>query len=180
MHIRALPLTSALLAVPLLAVPAFGQEFIQFRNQPMPQFVITTVAGKKLTNNSLKGKIVLFDFWATWCGPCKMASPAMQKLAKAYQNKGVVVIGADTFEQGPNSRGPGPAKGYAAEHKYSYLFTFENDGLAHSLGITSIPAFALVDKKGVVRAAVTGLPRVGGADALYSIFSKKIDSMLKS
>ncbi|HWD38458.1 MAG TPA: TlpA disulfide reductase family protein [Fimbriimonas sp.] len=167
----------SVLAVAALAASLAGaQDFGSSQGKPMPQFIITTIGGKKITNKQLKGKVVLFDFWATWCGPCKMASPAMQKLAKTYGSKGLVVIGADTFE---NSPGPAGARAYAKEHKYTYTFTYENDGLAHSLGITGIPAFALVDKKGVIRDALTGVPH-GGAEELYAALSRRVASLLKS
>jgi thiol-disulfide isomerase/thioredoxin len=166
----------AALSSALFVNPALGQDFSRLNGKAMPPFVLTTIGGKKITNRSLKGKVVLFDFWATWCGPCKMASPAMQKIYEAYSKKGVVVIGADTFERNP---GPAGAKGYKAEHKYAYTFTYDNDGLARTLGIQAIPAFALVDQHGIIRGTLNGVPRTNVVGTMVSAFSKKINTLLK-
>jgi thiol-disulfide isomerase/thioredoxin len=146
-----------------------------FVGKPAPNFVMTDTSGKKLTNKSLLGKVVVLDFWATWCGPCKAASPAMQKLHSQLGSQGVMVIGANCFERGNSATA---AKAYAAEHKYTYRFTSNNDGLAESFGIQGIPAFVIIDKKGVVRFTATGLPP-SGPDAIYSDFKAKISGLLK-
>src|ERR1700735_2737100 len=99
---------------------------------------MTTIKGKRLTTKQLRGKVVLFDFWATWCGPCKAASPAMDQLQKHYGKDGFVVIGADVLENAP---GPSGAKNYAKSHGYGYTFTYDNNGLARTLNINTIPAF---------------------------------------
>lgn len=121
--------------------------------KPVPTFSMKTTAGKTVSNSSLKGKVVLLDFWATWCGPCKAASPLVQKLHSTFGKKGFVAIGANTFEQ---DNPAGAAKKYAAEHSYTYLFTVQNDKLAESWGVTGIPYFVLIDKKGVVNKVYRG------------------------
>jgi len=121
--------------------------------KPVPSFSMKTTAGKSVSNQSLRGKVVLLDFWATWCGPCKAASPMVQALHKQYGSKGFVAIGANTFEDGDALQ---LTKAYATEHKYSYLFTYNNDKLAQSWGITGIPYFVLIDKKGVVQKIYRG------------------------
>jgi thiol-disulfide isomerase/thioredoxin len=140
----------------------------------MPEFEMVTTAGKHLTMKNLRGKVVLFDFWATWCGPCKAASPAMQKLYETFRSKGLMVIGADGMENEP---GPGGAIAYAKAHHYSYTFTYGNDILEGHLGIRSIPAFALVDKHGVIRNAQVGLPP-GGPAAIYAYYSPLVKKLL--
>ena len=131
-------------ALPVLAKR--GPESLT--GKPMPGFTMMDVSGKKHTNASLKGKVVLLDFWATWCGPCKKASPVMQSLHTKYGSKGLVVVGANTWEQGDNKGSA--ARGYAKEHGYSYTFTYGNDNLAKSLGIEGIPTMILIDKSGKV------------------------------
>ncbi len=120
--------------------------------KPVPPFSMTTVGGKKITNKSLKGKVILVDLWATWCGPCKQASPTMQRLHMTYGKRGLVVIGADTFENSKDAKtNVKGAIAYAKEHKYTYTFTANNDKLAAAWGVDHIPYFILIDKKGVVR-----------------------------
>ena len=136
----------------LLGCSAYAQKG-PTEGKAFPAFAMTTVDGKKLSNTSLKGKVVLIDLWATWCGPCKMASPAMQNLHKKYGSKGLVVIGANTFE---NEKGPKAASGYMKEHKYTYTFTYNNDAFAQALGVRGIPQFYLVDKSGKLIKSISG------------------------
>ena len=158
----------------LLATAAFAQKSPEsFVGKPLPKFTMTTTKGEKLTNASLKGKVTLFDFWATWCGPCKLASPAVQKLHATYAKKGLRAIGADTFENGAS----GAAK-YAKAHGYTYTFGVKADDLAAAMGANAIPLFVLVDKKGVVRKVWTGVPG-GSADALYAQISPEVQKLLK-
>jgi thiol-disulfide isomerase/thioredoxin len=134
---------------------------------------MTDTNGEVHTNASLKGKVVLVDFWATWCGPCKAASPTMQKLHEKYASKGLVVIGANTYEQAKD-RATAAAK-YKKDHKYTYVFTKENDKLASALGARGIPFFVFIDKQGVVREVATGF----GEGESPAKFEKIIQSLLK-
>jgi cytochrome c biogenesis protein CcmG/thiol:disulfide interchange protein DsbE len=163
-----------ILSAATLSTLSFGQGFEAWRNKPMPDFIMTTISGKRMTTKSLRGKVVLFDFWATWCGPCKMASPAMEALSEKYKTKGLVVVGADVLE---NTPGPSGAKSYSKEHHFGYTFTYDNNGLAKTMEISSIPAFCLVDKDGVVRTAVIGVPP-SGPKGIYAFFEPKIKKLL--
>lgn len=126
-------------------------------NKPVPAFSMTDLAGKTHTNKTLLGKVVLLDFWASWCGPCKAASPSMQRLHKELGSKGLVVIGANTFESfdggteaAQRALSRKNAAAYQKEHGYGYTFTIFNDKLAESWGISGVPSFYLIDKKGTV------------------------------
>jgi thiol-disulfide isomerase/thioredoxin len=116
-------------------------------------FSMVTSEGKTVTNETLKGKVVLIDFWATWCGPCKAASPSVQALHDKYGKDGLVVIGANAFERTDPG---GAAAGYAKEHNYTYMMTIKNDALAKSWGIKGIPSFAVVGKDGTIVLAQVG------------------------
>ncbi len=124
-----------------------------FVGKPMPSFSMTALDGTKVTNETLKGKAYIVDFWATWCGPCKKAAPIMQELHAKYNESGLVVIGANTFER---AAGPDNAKQYKTEHGYGYLFTYGNDDFAKSLNIKGIPTFFFVDKEGMVSDVIIG------------------------
>lgn len=112
-----------------------------------PSFSMKTTDGKTLTNASLKGKVVLLDFWATWCGPCKKASPTMQSLHKSLNSKGLTVVGVNVLEE---QSGPAPAKKYKADHKYTFTFAYDADSVATKMKITGIPQFILINRKGVI------------------------------
>jgi thiol-disulfide isomerase/thioredoxin len=145
---------SAIVAASLLVFATAAQAQVKkFEGKTMPAFSMKDVkTGKVYTNSSLKGKVVILDLWATWCGPCKMASPTMQRLHAKYAKQGLVVIGANV----DGSDSVSAVKKYADSHKYSYAFTQGNDELSNKLEVQGIPAFLFIDKKGVVRRVATG------------------------
>lgn len=141
-----------------------------------PDWRMKTIDDKTLTGKGLLGKVVLIDFWATWCGPCKKASPIMQSLHEKYGKQGLVVIGANTSERDTNGKPvkwPNAARDYAKEHKYSYTFTWGNDDMKTQWGVTGIPTMFVIDKKGVVRKV-----QVGFDAKLEEILEKAIKPLL--
>lgn len=139
-----------------MCLPVFsqgGSSLSKLVGKTAPTFKMKDVKGKTHTNKSLKGKVVLLDFWATWCGPCKAASPTMQALHKKYASKGLVVIGANTFD---GADGLKKSKAYSKEHGYTYTFTYGNDRFAQSLGVRGIPAFIFIGKDGKVAETQVG------------------------
>ncbi len=163
MKLRTL-LTAAVIA---LASVSFAQ-LEKLEGKSAPKFKMTDTNGKVLTNKSLKGKVIILDFWATWCGPCKAASPAMDALQKKYK-KDLVVIGANMGDRGSTTAAPE----YKKEHKYSYTFTSKNDKLAGDLGIQSIPAFVIIDKKGNVSKTF-----VGWGDQMVPIMDSAVKKLI--
>ncbi len=146
-------LIAALAALSLTTMAQAGPE--TFKGKPMPSFSMVDTSGKKVTNASLKGKVVLIDFWATWCPPCREFTPVLQKLHKKYGSKGLVVLGADTFERTPEAQTKGAAA-FAKQNGLTYRMTLKNDKFAESLKIDGIPTMFLIDKKGVVHTVNVG------------------------
>ena len=168
-----------LLMLPLLAIAAVGssQNFptYEFKNKPVPAFKLESTTGAKLTPASLKGKVYLIDFWATWCGPCKAAMPTMQRLNNKYKAQGFQVIGANILEHDANK--PAVAAKFKAQSKLNYTFaknTPDSEKFADTLKVQGIPTFILVDKKGVIREVQVGFSSSHEAD-----LAKKIESLLK-
>lgn len=131
-------------AVALGSAMAFGQGPEKFEGKKLPAFTMKDTAGKTISDKSLKGKVVLIDFWATWCAPCVAASPMMNRLHQKYAKQGLVVVGANISDK------PGSAVKYKKEHKYGYTFTTGGEKLAQSLGVQGIPAFIFVDRNGKI------------------------------
>jgi thiol-disulfide isomerase/thioredoxin len=84
------------------------QRAVRYISQPelararmAPPFAVTTLDGQRISLDDLRGKVVLLDFWATWCGPCRQALPHMQKIAKTFQGQPLVVLSVslDSNEQ---------------------------------------------------------------------------------
>lgn len=110
-----------------------------------PDFKLMDTAGKEVTLASLKGKVVLLDFWATWCGPCKAAMPSIQKISEDYKGKDVVVLGVNTWE-----RKDGAGKKYMDEKGYTYGCLLKGDDLAKDYGISGIPTLVVIGKDGKI------------------------------
>ncbi len=81
--------------------------------QPGPDFTLPTLEGKKTSLSDFKGKIVLLDFWATWCVPCRESTPLIEKVNSAFSSKGLVTLAVDYGEE------PAVAKGYLAHNPSS-------------------------------------------------------------
>src|SRR5262249_21362197 len=82
--------------------------------QKAPDFELKDPDGQTIKLSSLKGKVVVLDFWATWCGPCKMAMPGIQKLHEEFKGKPVKVFGVNIWEK------DGDPVAYMASKKYTY------------------------------------------------------------
>ncbi len=133
-----------------------------------PDFKLTDLAGKEVTLASLKGKVVLLDFWATWCGPCKAAMPTIQKISEDYKGKDVVVLGVNTWEQKADA-----AKEYLAKKKFTYGCLLKGDELAKTYGVTGIPTLVIIGKDGKLASTEVGLSDESGA-----VLRKAIDAAL--
>jgi len=121
-----------------------------------PDFALKDLAGAEVTLASLKGKVVLLDFWATWCGPCKAVMPAIQKISDDYKDKGVVVLGINTWERSSEA-----ARKYMEEKKFTYGCLLSGDSLAEAYGVPGIPTLVVIGKDGRVALLEVGM----GGDA---------------
>lgn len=116
-----------------------------------PDFNLETIDGGKILLSRLKGKPVLLDFWATWCGPCRKALPHTQELDHKYGDR-MHVITVNLKEDNEK------VQKFLEENKYEFHVVMDREGkTATSYGVSGIPTFILIDKDGVVRFAQAGL-----------------------
>ncbi len=114
-----------------------------------PEWSLKDSSNKDHKLSDYKGKIVVMDFWATWCGPCKRAMPTVQKIHDEYKDKGVVVFGVNCWEQAD------PAQ-YMRQQKYTYTLLLRADDVAAKYGVGGIPAFFIIGPDGKVAFSETG------------------------
>lgn len=113
--------------------------------KPALAFSLKDPKGNEVTLASLKGRVVLLDFWATWCGPCKAAMPSIQKLHERFSDKPVTIIGVNCWENKDEA-----AIKYMESKNYTYTLLLKGDDLAKEYGISGIPTLILIGKDGNV------------------------------
>lgn len=110
-----------------------------------PDFTLTSVAGKTITLSQLRGKVVLLDFWATWCAPCRLAIPHLNGLYKAYRERGLEIIGL-SLDKGSPER----VRKFALNMGIEYAIIMADDDLVKKYGISPIPTTYLIDREGYI------------------------------
>jgi thiol-disulfide isomerase/thioredoxin len=114
------------------------------------EFTLTGLDGQKLTMASLKGKVVVFDFWATWCEPCRGQHPLYAQVKQRFKdNSDVVFLSIDTDEDRE------PVRRFLEEEKWPDQVYFE-DGLSRALRIATIPTTIVIEKRGRVFSRMNG------------------------
>ncbi len=115
-----------------------------------PNFVVKTLEGKATSLSDFKGKIVLVDFWATWCGPCRESLPITEKLYKQFRDKGLVVM---TISDEKKSA----VTPFLKENKYTFPCYLDAEGSAFSAySVESIPTLLIVGRDGKVISCESG------------------------
>ena len=101
--------------------------------------------------DSLKGKVVLIDFWASWCEPCKQSFPVMEELHKKYSDRGLVIIAINLDEKKPDM------EAFLKKNTASFTVVRDpNQKLVDKTGIATMPSSFLIDREGKVRFTHTG------------------------
>jgi len=117
-----------------------------FKKEPAKDFELTTIEGQKVKLSDLKGKVVLVDFWATWCGPCFRSMPTLVKLYEKYKDQGLEILYVSVDEEADRYKIPGIVK----EHKLN--FPVLHDSGAQSLyNVKVFPTTIFIDREGNVR-----------------------------
>jgi thiol-disulfide isomerase/thioredoxin len=147
-------------------------EATQMRGKPAPAFTLTTLDGKKVSLSDYKGRPVLVNFWATWCGPCKVEMPWFEEFNKQYAAQGFIILGlADDVDAGKDKI----AKvAHQTGVTYPILLTDGKVQKAYSPeGMDYLPMSFYVDRKGVIVEETAGL---GSKDEIEAHIKKTIAS----
>lgn len=139
----------------------------------VPSFSLVDLQGNKINIQDLKNKIVIVDFWATWCGPCKASFPAMQKMVTKYKDDAdVKFVFVDTWETNNNKEKN--AGDFIAANKYDFHVLMDNDSkVVEKFKVSGIPTKFVIDKNGTIRFKAIGFD--GSDDKLVAELSAMID-----
>jgi len=118
---------------------------------PAPYFAAVTPEGKKVSLDDLKGKLVILNFWATWCPPCRLEMPSMEKIYNEFKGGGLEVV-AINFMEGPES-----IKSFLKENDLTFTVLMDKAGeISQSYGVHALPITFLIGRKGNVLARSIG------------------------
>lgn len=132
-----------------------------------PEFSLTDINGQKLDLTGYRGKIVLLDFWATWCAPCKTEIPHFIDMQNKYGPQGLQIVGLSMDDSA------GPVKKFYADQKINYPVAIADDKLAEAYGgVLGLPIAFLIDRDGRIIAKHTG-------ETEAAVFEKEIGEALK-
>ena len=133
-----------------------------------PDFALKDSNGATVKLSDYKGKVVLLDFWATWCGPCKIEIPWFIEFEQTYKDKGFAVLGVSMDEDGWTA-----VKPYLLEHKLNYRVALGNEQVGQMYGgLDALPTTFMIDRAGKIAKVHIGLET--GKDG----FQNEINSLL--
>jgi len=117
----------------------------------IPKWSSVSQEGKMFSSKNLKGKVVLLDFWGTWCSPCLVAMPSVEEIHKSFAKEDVVVIGISARERNPNA-----AANYFKKKGYTYVHIPNGDKIADLFKVKVYPTVYIIDKNGKIVEAIAG------------------------
>jgi peroxiredoxin len=118
---------------------------------PAPEVVLTNLQGQEVRLSNLRGKVVLLNFWATWCKPCKEEMPAMQASYDKLRDQGFVVLAINELEDTER------VAEHVRTHNHTFPVVMDHDNrIANRYGVVGLPASFLIDRQGVVREHIFG------------------------
>ncbi|MGC4234953.1 MAG: TlpA disulfide reductase family protein [Niabella sp.] len=145
----------------------------QILDKPAPQFTLSDLAGKKVSLADYKGKVVIVDFWATWCGPCIASFPGMKKMQEKYKdNPDVKFLFVDTWQREENKEHN--AKDFITKNNYDifHVLMDNEDKVVKDYEVSGIPTKFIIGKDGKIKFKAIGFD---GEDHLY----KELPAMIE-
>lgn len=140
------------------------------RVKAAPEFTLSGLHGERIALRELKGKVVLLNFWATWCPPCKAEMPSMERLHRRYKERGFTILAISI-----DSGGEGTVAEFVKAHGLTFPIGLDPKlAVANLYGIRALPSTFLIDKSGNTAAVALG-PRDWDGAAAHAV----VESLLK-
>jgi thiol-disulfide isomerase/thioredoxin len=133
-----------------------------------PAFQAEDTQGAVFSMGALEGKVVVIEFWATWCPPCRQASPHVQKLYERFADNDDVVVMAIHFD------GEGDPAAYMTEHKYTFPVVPDGADVVKIYGIKRIPTFLVIDRSGMIVHKHVGFTAPSELDAVVHAVNRSL------
>ncbi|MDR4494514.1 MAG: redoxin domain-containing protein [Nitrospirales bacterium] len=130
-----------------------------------PEFRLLDMDGRSVALSDMQGKVVLLNFWATWCFPCRVEMPSMEALYRSYREKGLEILAVSVDEQGPAVTRP-----FQEDKGLTFPILHDRDyqvGLIY--GARSLPMTYIIDRQGIIRERVFGSREWDTPEARQSI-----------
>ena len=149
-NLKLVILFAALVAVTILA----GCSTPANQASDVPQFSFSSLEGKTVAMKDLANKVVIVDFWATWCGPCREEIPHLNELYSELKGKGLEIVGISMDTDGTDG-----VKDFAREFRIQYPIVMGDEKVAESFGgIIGLPTTFIIDRNGKIAKKYIGLP----------------------
>ncbi|MGD0577366.1 MAG: TlpA disulfide reductase family protein [Bryobacteraceae bacterium] len=150
---------AAAISVFIVALPAAIDT-----REPAPKFRAKTLDGELFSNESIRGKVVLLQFWATWCGFCRRDQPAVDAIVRDFESKGLVVLAVNVGES------KSKVKRYLQDSpRACKIVTTEDTNLAALFAAHAYPLYVLIDRDGMIAGTQRG---AGGELALRDLLTR--------
>ena len=148
-------------------LPALGTQLSRKVGEVAPEFSLPVVvggdAGSRQSLSALHGKVVLLDFWASWCGPCRQTLPLLERLAQEHRKDSLVVLG---INQGESME---QIQQFYAKHDPGYVILSDVDGaVSNEWGVSGLPTLIAIDASGRLRCSISGAPSYARLERLFT------------
>ena len=120
--------------------------------QPSPSYRVKTASGKEVSDTAVRGRVVMLDFWATWCPPCKKQMPVLQKVERRHPEVAVLSVNVD--DAGPGREAM--VQQFLAQRRLDFDVIYDGGPLMRSFQVTHFPTLVVVRPDGVVSYAESG------------------------
>jgi peroxiredoxin len=143
------------------------------QDEPAPTFSVKTLDGDKVSLAGLRGEVVLVNFWATWCPPCRLEMPGFESVYNAYRDRGFTVVGLATDVNGLSL-----VEAFVRDNHITYPVAMASDDVRLKYGgVDALPQSFLLDKQGRVRKIVAGVFSEGALRrAIDELLAEEVDS----